>query len=144
MKNGLSLGISVERRAAPSSRVERRARGATPGARLLKLSWTRRLRSRFSLSKVETFPPGKRLSLSQGFGQDGPEREGELEGVRVWGRGNSGWAGLTAVGLVLSVSAVVLAVAAQVERDALLLPRALELSRQADVRLWKNERNQEV
>lgn len=62
----------------------------------------------------------------------------------MWGGGNSGWAGLTAVGLVLSVSAVVLAVAAQVERDALLPPRALELSRQADVRLWKKERNQEV
>lgn len=43
------------------------------------------------------------------------------------------WEGLTAVGLILSVSAVVLAVAAQVEWDALLLPGALELSRQADV-----------
>lgn len=32
VKNGLSLGISVERRAAQSSRVERRARGATSGS----------------------------------------------------------------------------------------------------------------
>lgn len=43
---------------------------------------------------------------------------------------------LTAVCLVLSVAAVVLAVAAQVKRDALLFARALELARQADVRLW--------
>lgn len=42
---------------------------------------------------------------------------------------------LTAVCLVLSVAAVVLAVAAQVKRDALLFARALELARQADVRL---------
>lgn len=42
---------------------------------------------------------------------------------------------LTAVRLVLSVAAVVLAVAAQVKRDALLFARALELARQADVRL---------
>lgn len=46
---------------------------------------------------------------------------------------------LTAVGLILSVSAVVLPVAAQVQRDTLLPPRALELSGQADVRLWKSQ-----
>lgn len=49
--------------------------------------------------------------------------------------------GLTAVGLILSISAVVLAVAAQVEWDALLLPCTLELSRQADVRFCRKPRN---
>lgn len=43
---------------------------------------------------------------------------------------------LTAVCLILSVATVVLAVAAQVKRDALLFACALELARQADVRLW--------
>ena len=44
---------------------------------------------------------------------------------------------LTTVGLVLCVAAVVLTVAAQVQGNALLLPVALELAREADVRLWR-------
>lgn len=40
---------------------------------------------------------------------------------------------LTAVRLILSITTVVLAIAAQVKRDTLLFPHALELTRQADV-----------
>lgn len=42
---------------------------------------------------------------------------------------------LTAVCLILSITAVVLTVAAQVKRDAFLFPGALELARQTDVGL---------
>lgn len=40
---------------------------------------------------------------------------------------------LTAVCLILSISTVVLTVAAQVKRDAFLFPGAFELARQTDV-----------
>ena len=49
---------------------------------------------------------------------------------------------LTAVCLILSITAVVLTVAAQVKRDAFLFPGALELARQTDVGLWKKARKE--
>lgn len=124
VKNGFSLGICAEQHGTWSAEQPSRAQGET---------------SVFSLGGWSNFC-GRGHFHRFFFLENVFFKLRRLPPVNTPGW-ISEWAGLTAVCFILSVSAVVLAVAAQVEWDALLLPRALELSRQADVRLCGKPRS---